>query len=257
MKRSLSLLVVFTLLLSLSMVFVYGEPVADVDKVETAVEEVIVEDSVDTESVVEEKEVVKEDGEKKADEKAEEATEDAVAEEKKEEVADEKVVATDGAKVEIAEEVTEEVTEDEAVVDEEIVEEEEERGVMSHDPMPAEDTPITEAPKVEFVNPSDLPAAEALDIYNKLNASERLTIYPILKVSVVLDYIFFFAFIAYIIFYIIHFFYLLFSKKGLRGNLSLRGFLLFVILIVFAYLQMNNMYVTELTDYLIRYRLMQ
>ena len=257
MKRSLSLLVVFTLLLSLSMVFVYGEPVADVDKVETAVEEVIVEDSVDTESVVEEKEVVKEDGEKKADEKAEEATEDAGAEEKKEEVADEKVVATDDAKVEIAEEVTEEVTEDEAVVDEEIVEEEEERGVMSHDPMPAEDTPITEAPKVEFVNPSDLPAAEALDIYNKLNASERLTIYPILKVSVVLDYIFFFAFIAYIIFYIIHFFYLLFSKKGLRGNLSLRGFLLFVILIVFAYLQMNNMYVTELTDYLIRYRLMQ
>ena len=257
MKRSLSLLVVFTLLLSLSMVFVYGEPVADVDKVETAVEEVIVEDSVDTESVVEEKEVVKEDGEKKADEKAEEATEDAVAEEKKEEVADEKVVATDDAKVEIAEEVTEEVTEDEAVVDEEVVEEEEERGVMSHDPMPAEDTPITEAPKVEFVNPSDLPAAEALDIYNKLNASERLTIYPILKVSVVLDYIFFFAFIAYIIFYIIHFFYLLFSKKGLRGNLSLRGFLLFVILIVFAYLQMNNMYVTELTDYLIRYRLMQ
>ena len=248
MKRSLSLLVVFTLLLSLSIVFVYGEPVADVDKVETAVE-----DSVDTESVVEEKEVVKEDDEKKADEKAEEATEDAVAEEKKEEVADEKVVATDGAKVEIAEEITE----DEAVVDEEVVEEEEERGVMSHDPMPAEDTPITEAPKVEFVNPSDLPAAEALDIYNKLNASERLTIYPILKVSVVLDYIFFFAFIAYIIFYIIHFFYLLFSKKGLRGNLSLRGFLLFVILIVFAYLQMNNMYVTELTDYLIRYRLMQ
>ena len=55
MKRSLSLLVVFTLLLSLSMVFVYGEPVADVDKVETAVEEVIVEDSVDTESVVEER----------------------------------------------------------------------------------------------------------------------------------------------------------------------------------------------------------
>lgn len=257
MKRSLSLLVVFTLLLSLSMVFVYGEPVADVDKVETAVEEVIVEDSVDTESVIEEKEVVKEDGEKKADEKAEETTEDAVAEEKKEEVADEKVVATDGAKVEIAEEVTEEVTEDEAVVDEEVVEEEEERGVMSHDPMPAEDTPITEAPKVELVNPSDLPAAEALDIYNKLNASERLTVYPILKVSVVLDYIFFFAFIAYIIFYIIHFFYLLFSKKGLRGNLSLRGFLLFVILIVFAYLQMNNMYVTELTDYLIRYRLMQ
>lgn len=252
MKRSLSLLVVFTLLLSLSMVFVYGEPVADVDKVETAVEEVIVEDSVDTESVVEEKEVVKEDGEKKADEKAEEATEDAVAEEKKEEVADEKVVATDDAKVEIAEDEAE----DEAVVDEEVVEEEEERGVMSHDPMPAEDTPITEAPKVEFVNPSDLPAAEALDIYNKLNASERLTIYPILKVSVVLDYIFFFAFIAYIIFYIIHFFYLLFSKKGLRGNLSLRGFLLFVILIVFAYLQMNNMYVTELTDYLIRYRLM-
>ena len=248
MKRSLSLLVVFTLLLSLSIVFVYGEPVADVDKVETAVE-----DSVDTESVVEEKEVVKEDDEKKADEKAEEATEDAVAEEKKEEVADEKVVATDGAKVEIAEEITE----DEAVVDEEVVEEEEERGVMSHDPMPAEDTPITEAPKVELVNPSDLPAAEALDIYNKLNASERLTIYPILKVSVVLDYIFFFAFIAYIIFYIIHFFYLLFSKKGLRGNLSLRGFLLFVILIVFAYLQMNNMYVTELTDYLIRYRLMQ
>ena len=248
MKRSLSLLVVFTLLLSLSMVFVYGEPAADVDKVETAVE-----DSVDTESVVEEKEVVKEDGEKKADEKAEEATEDAVAEEKKEEVADEKVVATDGAKVEIAEEITE----DEAVVDEEVVEEEEERGVMSHDPMPAEDTPITEAPKVELVNPSDLPAAEALDIYNKLNASERLTIYPILKVSVVLDYIFFFAFIAYIIFYIIHFFYLLFSKKGLRGNLSLRGFLLFVILIIFAYLQMNNMYVTELTDYLIRYRLMQ
>lgn len=245
MKRSLSLLVVFTLLLSLSMVFVYGEPVADVDKVETAVEEVIVEDSVDTESVVEEKEVVKEDGEKKSDEKAEEATEDAVAEEKKEEVADERV------------EIAEEVTEDEAVVDEEVVEEEEERGVMSHDPMPAEDTPITEAPKVEFVNPSDLPAAEALDIYNKLNASERLTIYPILKVSVVLDYIFFFAFIAYIIFYIIHFFYLLFSKKGLRGNLSLRGFLLFVILIVFAYLQMNNMYVTELTDYLIRYRLMQ
>ena len=248
MKRSLSLLVVFTLLLSLSMVFVYGEPVADVDKVETAVEEVIVEDSVDTESVVEEKEVVKEDGEKKADEKAEEATEDAVTEEKKEEVANERV--------EIAEEVTEDEAEDEAVVDEEIVEEEEERGVMSHDPMPAEDTPITEAPKVEFVNPSDLPAAEALDIYNKLNASERLTIYPILKVSVVLDYIFFFAFIAYIIFYIIHFFYLLFSKKGLRGNLSLRGFLLFVILIVFAYLQMNNMYVTELTDYLIRYRLM-
>lgn len=245
MKRSLSLLVVFTLLLSLSMVFVYGEPVADVDKVETAVEEVI----VDTESVVEEKEVVKEDGEKKADEKAEEATE-----EKKEEVADEKVVATDGAKVEIAEEITE----DEAVVDEEVVEEEEEeRGVMSHDPMPAEDTPITEAPKVEFVHPSELDGYEAVSLYNSLSGPERMEVYPILKVSIVLDYIFFFAFLAYILFYIVHFFVVLFSKKkSLRANMSLRGFLLFVVLVVLFILQMNNMYITDLTEYLIRYRLM-
>jgi hypothetical protein len=251
MKRSLSLLVVFTLLLSLSMVFVYGEPVADVDKVETAVEEVIVEESVDTESVVEGKEVVKEDGEKKADEKAEEATEDAVAEEKKEEVADEKVVATDGAKVEIAEEVTE----DEAVVDEEVVEEEEERGVMSHDPMPAEDTPITEAPKVEFVHPSDLPADEALAMYNNFTISEKLTVYPILKVSVVLDYIFFFVFLAYCLFYILHLLYVLVKGKGLRKNLSLRGFLLFVVCAIFLVLQMNNMYVTMITEILIKSRL--
>lgn len=246
MKRSLSLLVVFTLLLSLSMVFVYGEPVADVDKVETAVEEVI----VDTESVVEEKEVVKEDGEKKADEKAEEATE-----EKKEEVADEKVVATDGAKVEIAEEVTEDEAEDEAVVDEEVVEEEEERGVMSHDPMPAEDTPITEAPKVEFVHPSDLPADEALAMYNNFTISEKLTVYPILKVSVVLDYIFFFVFLAYCLFYILHLLYVLVKGKGLRKNLSLRGFLLFVVCAIFLVLQMNNMYVTMITEILIKSRL--
>ena len=243
MKRSLSLLVVFTLLLSLSMVFVYGEPVADVDKVETAVEEVIVEDSVDTESVVEEKEVVKKADEKKADEKAEEATEDAVTEEKKEEVANERV------------EIAEEVTEDEAVVDEEIVEEEEERGVMSHDPMPAEDTPITEAPKVEFVHPSDLPADEALAMYNNFTISEKLTVYPILKVSVVLDYIFFFVFLAYCLFYILHLLYVLVKGKGLRKNLSLRGFLLFVVCAIFLVLQMNNMYVTMITEILIKSRL--
>jgi hypothetical protein len=230
------------------MVFVYGEPVAEDTASGITLEEArLVEKAVDTESVVEEKEVlkeeVKEDDEKKADEKAEEATEDAVTEEKKEEVANERV------------EIAEEVTEDEAVVDEEVVEEEEERGVMSHDPMPAEDTPITEAPKVEFVHPSDLPADEALAMYNNFTISEKLTVYPILKVSVVLDYIFFFVFLAYCLFYILHLLYVLVKGKGLRKNLSLRGFLLFVVCAIFLVLQMNNMYVTMITEILIKSRL--
>lgn len=245
MKRSLSLLVVFTLLLSLSMVFVYGEPV-----VETAIEESVVEDTVDTELVEEEKEeLVASDSEKV--ENSEASPEEMVEKVDEEVNSDSDAVATNGPNEPV------ELDEDGNVIVEEetVIEEEEERGVMSHDTMPAEDTPITEAPKVEFVHPSELPADEALAMYNNFTISEKLTVYPILKVSVVLDYIFFFVFLAYCLFYILHLLYVLVKGKGLRKNLSLRGFLLFVVCAIFLVLQMNNMYVTMITEILIKSRL--
>ena len=250
MKRSLSILMIMTLILSLSMVFVYGEPVVETEQIETTIEESVVEDTVDAELVEEEKEELLASDSKKVENS--EASPEEMVEKVDEEVnSDSNAVATNGPNEPV------ELDEDGNVIAEEetVIEEEEERGVMSHDPMPAEDTPITEAPNIEFVKPSELPAEEAIALYNDLTISEKFTLYPILKVSVVLDYIFFFVFLAYVLFYIFHFIYVLVKRKSLRQNLSLRGLFLFIICVIFLVLQMNNMYVLQLTEILIRSRL--
>lgn len=244
MKRLFSFLVVLTMLLSLSAV-VYGEPAATNGPNDAITEKVEVVEDVKEDAKAEETEVDKE--EVKEEEVKEDASADGITKEENDKLTEE-VKSEESEKEENVEVVTE---------DETVVEEEEERGVMSHDPMPAEDTPITEAPKVEFVHPSELDGYEAVSLYNSLSGPERMEVYPILKVSIVLDYIFFFAFLAYILFYIVHFLVVLFSKKkSLRANMSLRGFLLFVVLVVLFILQMNNMYITDLTEFLIKYRLM-